>query len=100
VGLRAGLDAVVKRKIPSPYWDSNHRSAASSLAGGEWSPQRCRHCAAWGIVPSKWDVGWVPEPVCRQCFCRESHFGPPAPSQPLQGSALLDHNTTLIKTMK
>jgi hypothetical protein len=23
VGLRAGLDAVVKRKIPSPYRDSN-----------------------------------------------------------------------------
>jgi hypothetical protein len=25
VGLRAGLDAVVKRKIPSPYRDSNPR---------------------------------------------------------------------------
>jgi len=23
VGLRAGLDAMVRRKIPSPYWDLN-----------------------------------------------------------------------------
>jgi hypothetical protein len=28
VGPRAGLDAVVKRKIPSPYRDSNNRSSS------------------------------------------------------------------------
>jgi len=27
VGLRSGLDTVVKRKIPSPYRDSNPRSS-------------------------------------------------------------------------
>jgi hypothetical protein len=27
VGPRTGLDTVVKRKIPSPCWDSNHRSS-------------------------------------------------------------------------
>jgi hypothetical protein len=28
VGPRTGLDAVVKRKIPSPCWDSNPRSSS------------------------------------------------------------------------
>jgi hypothetical protein len=50
VGPRAGLDAVEKRKIPCPYWDSNPSCPARS--------HRCTDCAIPAV--KEWRILIVP----------------------------------------
>jgi hypothetical protein len=53
VDLRAVLDAVVKRKIPSPRWESNSRTPIVQCRGKECvelylhSPNMCSLCGAY-----------------------------------------------------
>jgi hypothetical protein len=51
VGPRAGLDAVVKRKIPSSWRDSNPRSPSSLPVIILWSPPWCHPWNTCSVSP-------------------------------------------------
>jgi hypothetical protein len=100
VGPRAVLDAVVKRKIPSPRWESNRRipivqpvvqlytdwAITVLLDGGVWSNSCPRPRGKETTIPLYGRLGGPQDRFGRgdeeknPCLCLESNAGRPAPS--------------------